>query len=151
MYEAANEKINEGLGLGARIFIGAIAGLFGIFMVLAGMGPERSLGSIVFGAFCLMIAIVCATRGRVRQFFGSFIGTVIFLVGIAYLVHELKAGPLVSDSRAKPSAVNAILYLVFIGIPGATYAWKARFGFPRKPDPVSTPQEQTVRDANIKG
>ena len=79
-----------------------------------------------------MIAVVCVVRGRVRQFVGSVIGTLIFLAGLAYLAHQLLGGTLISASRGEPSVLNAVLYLVFIGIPGATYAYKARFGFARQ-------------------
>ena len=128
MYEQANENINKGLSLGARIFLGSIAALFGIVMVLIGKDATHPLGVIGFGVFCILIAVACVATGRARQFVGSIIGTLMFLVGIAYVGHELVAGPAVSGSRAEPSVLNAVLYLVFIGIPGASYAYRTRFG-----------------------
>jgi tellurite resistance protein TehA-like permease len=132
VYEQANKSINEGLSLGARIFLGSIAALFGAMMVLTGEGAANPAGVIGFGVFCILIAVVCVVRGRVRQFVGSVIGTLIFLAGLAYLAHQLLGGTLISASRGEPSVLNAVLYLVFIGIPGATYAYKARFGFARQ-------------------
>ncbi len=132
MYEQANETINEGLSLGARIFLGSIAALFGLMMVLVGKDSLHPVGVVGFGVFCILIAVACVTTGRARQFVGSIIGTLTFLVGIAYLGHELMAGPAISGSRAQPSVLNAVLYLIFIGIPGASYAYRARFGFARQ-------------------
>ncbi len=133
MYEQANETINQGLSLGARIVLGLVSGLFGIVMLLVAPPTDKAVYFYLFGAFCLSIAIACFTRGRVRQFVGSLIGTIVFLMGLAYLVSEVTAGIYWSGRRSEPSVSNALLYLIFIGLPGAAYAYKARFGFPRKP------------------
>ena len=132
MYEQANEKINDGLSLGARILLGSISCLFGAVMILVAPPTDNAPYFYLFGAFCLFITIACFTRGRVRQFVGSTIGAVIFLAGLAYLFAELTAGVLWSDRRSEPSVLNALLCLFFIGIPGAAYAYKTRFRFPKK-------------------
>jgi hypothetical protein len=130
MYERANAEINRGLSFGARLLLGFVAGLFGLIMVLtAPVGESRAIGFYGFGFFCLLISIACFTSGRVRQFIGSLIGCAIFAVGVAYLVAELFGGPLWSGRRSSPFVFNAVMYLLFIGIPGVVYAYKARFGF----------------------
>jgi len=130
MYERANETINQGLSLGARLLLGAVSALFGVVMFLVAT-PDHLVGFYAFGAFCLSIAIACFTSGRLRQFIGSVIGCAIFLAGVAYLGAEVYEGRLWSGSRAEPSAFNAAGYLLFIGIPGVAYAYKVRFGFRR--------------------
>jgi hypothetical protein len=135
MYERANEAINQGLSFGARLVLGLIVGLFGVVMFLvapSGADP-KAIGFYGFGTFCFLVAISCFTSGRVRQFIGSVIGCTIFLVGAAYLLAELSDGVLWSGSRANPSAYNAVMYLILIGIPGVVYAYKVRFGFGKAP------------------
>jgi hypothetical protein len=132
VYGTANRTINTGLSRGARILLGSVAALFGVMMFVAAQGSTHPVGIMGFGVFCLLIAVACGTWGRVRQFVGSIIGTVIFLAGIWYLVDELLSGPATSGSRSEPSVLNAIFFLVFFGIPGAAYAYNARFGYSRK-------------------
>ena len=103
MYEQANERINEGLSFGARLMLGVVAALFGIIMFLIA-NPEHREGFYAFGAFCMLIAIACFTKGRVRQFIGSLVGSTIFLVGVWYLAVELREGNLWSGVS---SAFNA--------------------------------------------
>jgi hypothetical protein len=133
MYQQANDSItHQGLSLGARIFLGSVSALFGAAM-FAMAAPPHTVEFSVFGAFCMFIALACFTRGRLRQFIGSCIGTAIFLAGLWYLGSEISEGPLASGRRSEPSVLNALLYLFFIGIPGAAYAYKARFGFAKSP------------------
>ena len=133
MYEQANKTINQGLSLGARITLGLISGLFGVVMLLIAPPTDKAIYFYLFGAFCLFITVACVTRGRVRQFVGSVIGSAVFIMGLAYLVSELTAGVYWSSRRSEPSVFNALLYLFFIGLPGAAYAYKARFGFRKQP------------------
>jgi predicted membrane channel-forming protein YqfA (hemolysin III family) len=131
MHENARAAIEGGLSRGARITLVLFAGLFGVAMIL--IAPPDSDSKrwffYVFGAFCLAIAIACVTRGRVRQFAGSLIGSAIFLAGVAYLVDALLHGTLWSLRGSDPRAYDAIKYLLAIGIPGAWYAIRTRFGF----------------------
>lgn len=135
MYEQANETINQGLSLGARIILGVISGLFGVVMLLVAPPTDKAIYFYLFGAFCLFITVACFTKGRVRQFVGSSIGSAIFIMGLVYLVSELAGGVFWSGRRSESSVLNALMYLIFIGVPGAAYAFKARFGFPKKPRP----------------
>ena len=133
MYEQANNTITAGLSLGARITLGSISGLFGAVMMLIAPPTDKAVYFYLFGTFCLLVTIACFTSGRVRQFIGSTIGAAIFLVGLWYLAKELMVGALWSGRRSEPSAFNALLYLFSIGVPGAAYAYKVRFGFAEKP------------------
>jgi hypothetical protein len=129
MYRAADETINNGLSLGARILLGTAATLFGVIMVLFATTSERPLGAYLFGVLCFIVALACLTHGRTRQFLGSIIGSAMFIAGVFYLADQVSGGKLLSASRAEPSVLNATLYLTFIGLPGAAYVLKARFGF----------------------
>ncbi len=133
MYEQANKSINRGLSLGARIFLGVVAGLFGIVMFLVAPPTEKAIFFYLFGTFCLLISVACFTQSRLRQFVGSVLGSSIFVLGLVYLIAEVSGGSLWSGRRSEPSVFNAALYLVFIGIPGAAYAYRTRFGFPKRP------------------
>jgi hypothetical protein len=133
MYREAAEAINHGLSLGARLLLGAFAALFGIVMVLIAPPTDKAVFFYFFGVFFLLIALACLTQGRVRQFIGSVVGCVIFGLGVWYLVMEFFHGVYWSATRVEPSMLNACLYLVFIGIPGAAYACRVRFGLRRKP------------------
>lgn len=93
---------------------------------------EHSFGIAAFGIFCLLIALACSTWGRVRQFIGSLVGTLMFCLSVAYLWSEMTAGPLFSLRKSEPSVLNAVLFLAFFGVPGLAYAFKARFGFRKK-------------------
>ena len=86
-----------------------------------------------FGAFCLAIAVACVVRGRLRQFIGSLIGSVMFLACIFFLVAELSDGAFWSSHRSEPSVYKAFLCLLFIGLPGASYAYRTRFGLRKAP------------------
>jgi len=132
MYRQAEETINHGLSLGARLLLGVLATLFGITMVLIAPPTDKAIFFYAFGIFCLLIALGCFTKGRVRQFIGSVVGCAVFGLGVWYLVIELSRGAYGLGARGEPSVGNACLYLVFIGIPGATYAYRARFGLRRK-------------------
>ena len=134
MYEQAEQSIHEGLSLGARICLGSFAAVIGAMMILIA-GPESGSKAAFFygfGAFCLCIAVACVSTGRARQFVGSVIGTLVFLAGVAYLFAQIGDGVFWSSRRSEPSAFMAVLYLLFIGIPGAAYAFRTRFGFRRR-------------------
>lgn len=123
------QAINNGLSLGARITIGFFAGLFGIVMIFVASQMADAMSLYMFGVFCLLIAFVCVTKGRVRQFVGSLIGCAVFAIAIWYVITEVAAGVFWSDSRSEPSVLNAIMFFIVFGIPGAAYAYKVRFGF----------------------
>ncbi|OBR76803.1 hypothetical protein [Xanthomonas arboricola] len=132
MYQRAERTINHGLSLGARLLLGAFAMLFCAVMVVVAPPTDKAIYFHLFAAFCLLLALACFTQGRVRQFIGSLIGCTIFGLGIWYLVVELSRAPTWLGARSQPSVLNACLYLLFIGFPGAAYAYRARFGMRRK-------------------
>ena len=155
LHEDAVPVAEPGLGLGARIVLAFFAGVFGIGMI-AMASPEtgaKKLFFYAFGAFCLLIATACVTQGRFRQFVGSVIGCVAFLVGIVYLGHELLGGRFLSSGRSGTSVFQAVVFLLVFGVPGASYALSHRFGY-WKPidDPIvglsKTPASVTASDTD---
>jgi drug/metabolite transporter (DMT)-like permease len=133
MYDFASETIQRGLSLGARIVLGVVAAIFGVAMMVIAPPTDKAPYYYLMGVFCFSIGVACATRGRLRQFVGSTIGVATFLSGVAYLVSELSSTG--AASRSEPSAYNALRYLTYLGLPGAGYAYKARFGL-RKASPA---------------
>jgi hypothetical protein len=133
MYQAAEEQINRGLSLGARLTLGFFSASFGIVMLLVAPPTDKAVFFYVFGGFCMLISVACVTRGRIRQFIGSVIGLTLFITSLWYLGAELTAGKILSGSRGEPSLMNAFLFLLAFGIPGVVYAAKARFGRRKAP------------------
>ncbi|TFV90136.1 hypothetical protein E4K72_21125 [Oxalobacteraceae bacterium OM1] len=119
------------MSLGARILIAVVACLSGGIMLLHGTtaDPEHAWVSYVFGGFCISIAAASVLRGRAARFFGSVVGSCVFLMGLLYLGQEILGGPVFSGRRSQPSVFNALMFMIVFGIPGAVYAFNARFGF----------------------
>lgn len=116
------------MGFFLRLLLGLTCALFGAMMILVAPTLEKAIFVYGFGAFCFAITLVCFTRGRVAQFFGSIIGSAVFCVGLWYLGTEIARGQAVSGSRAAPSILNAFMFMFVFGIPAATYVFGARFG-----------------------
>ena len=130
MYKAGEEIINNGLGVFTRTLLGLVAGAFGLVMVTTAPPTEKAIFFYAFAVLCISISCACFFKGRVRQFFGSIIGFLIFIVSIGYLVDQIIDGPLFS-ARSEQSLVNAIIFMVCFGVPGISYVLKSRFGFGR--------------------
>jgi hypothetical protein len=135
MYKVANEIITgKGLSVGARVFLGLISALLGVVMVIIAEDSKFPIAIYLFGAFCFSITLACTTWGRVRQFVGSLIATVIVGLSIWYLWSEVTGGPFFSWRGSEPSVLNAIFFCLLLGAPSASYVVKVRFGF-RKQQP----------------
>ena len=132
MYKTAEKEINKGLRPLARGFLTVFAGLFGVGMILMALSSEQSAGIFAFGALCILIAVACITQGRVRQFIGSAIGVCLFGLAVVYIYSQVVTGPVDSGHRSEPSVLNSILFLLAFGIPGISYAIRAKFGFRNK-------------------
>ena len=128
MYRAAEEIINRGLSSFSRILLGLFSGLFGVVMVITAPDTDKAIFFYMFGGLCFLICFTCAVQGKPRQFLGSVIGICLFFVSLVYSIYEILGGSLVSGNRDEPSAINAILFLMFFGIPGLRYAMRVRFG-----------------------
>lgn len=126
-----DQEASEDLSVGARLLLGGFTLLIGALMVLVASPEEgdKRLFFYAFAGFCFLISFACVSKGRPRQFVGSIIGAVVFGSGVWYLASTLGADPVASTSRAEPSTLNALLFLLFFGLPGALYAWRTRFGF----------------------
>ncbi|MFL0805636.1 MAG: hypothetical protein K6L81_18125 [Agarilytica sp.] len=132
MYREAEEKINEDLSPLSRILLGFLAGFFGVMMILIAPPTEKQVYFYLFGGFCLAIAFACIFKGRVRQFFGSLIGSVLVISSIWYLSSQLLGGGPLFSARSDQSVSNAVMFTVFFGLPGMAYVAKAKFGFGKK-------------------
>jgi uncharacterized membrane protein (UPF0136 family) len=131
MYKTAEEEINRGLSPVARSILGFFSGLFGIGMILMAPPDDNAIFFYAFGVFCLLIGAACITRGRARQFFGSIIGCLLFGLSAWYLYSQLTTGIFLSERRSEPSVIGSIFFFLAFGIPGITYAIKAKFGIAR--------------------
>ncbi|PHS14988.1 MAG: hypothetical protein COA86_15110 [Kangiella sp.] len=129
MYKVAEEKINEGLSPFSRIFLGSISALFGFMMILIAPPTDKLIYFYLFGGFCLVIALACIFKGRIRQFLGSIIGLVLVFLSGWYLISQILNDGAMFSERSGQSIFNAILFTVFFGVPGLTYAIKTKFGF----------------------
>ena len=139
MYKEAEEHINNGLSLLPRILLGSVSGLFGVVLTWFGIhGFINNIGSwpamFSIGIFCLLIAIANFTWGRVRQFVGSCVGLIIFILACWYLTTQISGGLAISGKRSEPSILNAIFFMVFFGLPSITYTLTAKFGFKKSED-----------------
>ena len=132
-----------GTGLAFRLILSAFAALFGFTMLLIAPGAEKPVGHYLFGCFCLAIAAVCFTRGRVQAFIGGIIASAVLATTVWYLVSEFTGGPIFSGSRSIPSVMNAVLAMLVFGLPAAAYLRKARFGFGSQPG--TEPGTETIQ------
>jgi hypothetical protein len=132
MYKIAADKIKEGLGPGAKLILGAVSALFGVIMVGTASTTQDPFFAAMIGVFCFTITLACFTWGRVRQFLGSSIGVALFCLSIVYFWSQLTGKSLILGNRSEPSILNAVLFVIFFGVPGITYAFHARFGLRKK-------------------
>jgi hypothetical protein len=131
LYKAAEAHINKGLSPFSRFLLGVFSALFGAVMVLVAPPTDKAVFFYAFGIFCLLITVACVTKGAVRQFVGSVIGSVLLMLSGWYLYSEIAGGPFFSGRRSEPSVVNALFFFVAFGIPGAAYAIRTKFGWRR--------------------
>ena len=111
-----------------RLLRAAVATLFGAMMIAIAPSTGGAPFFYAFGAFCLSIGVVCISRGRAAQFFGSVIASGVLLAGTWYSTSTLMSGELISGGRSQPSFLNSLGFLTVFGIPAAAYLWSARFG-----------------------
>lgn len=132
MYKLGERIIKEGLSPVPRILLGVVSAIFGLVMVTTASGTADPFFSTMIGSFCFAVTLASATWGRVRQFVGSLIGAALFGLSLFYLWSQMTGGPLFWGSRSEPSLLNAVLFVIFLGVPGITYAITARFGLHKK-------------------
>ncbi|MCG6118057.1 MAG: hypothetical protein MEQ07_07665 [Aquimonas sp.] len=124
---------DENLGLGASLLLGISTLLIGLMMVLIATPEEGAKKMFFYGfaGFCFLITIACLAQRRAREFAGSLVGVCVFTAGLWYLGSMLLEGPGSWLALDEPSALQAILFLLVFGLPGAAYALRLRFGFRR--------------------
>lgn len=132
MYKLGERIIKEGLSPVSRILLGTVSAIFGLIMVSTASGTADPFFATMIGAVCFAVMLASATWGRVRQLVGSLIGVALFCLSLFYLWSQMTGGPLFWGSRSEPSILNAVLFVIFLGVPGITYAVTARFGMHKK-------------------
>ena len=133
IFRAGDEIINKGLGGFTRVLLGLVSGGFGLAMFSMSPPTEESLYFYAIAVFCVSTSCACFFSGRVRKFFGSIVGLILFSASIGYITNQALGGPLFS-ARSEQSLVNAIIFTICFGVPGISYVLKARFGLvPNKP------------------
>ena len=132
MYNEAQRVLGKGLSPFSRILLGLVAGLFGVVMVIIAPGMSKPNAIYVFGAFCIVIALMCVFTGKFRNYLGRFIGAISFCISILFLINEVAGGKIFSLSKSEPSVLNAILFFIAFGFPGIWFAIKGKF--PIKPN-----------------
>lgn len=123
----------ESLGLAARRLLGIPTLLIGLMMAYIAT-PEAGAKKVFFygfAGFCFLITVACLAERRAREFAGSVVGACVFLAGLWYLGAMLLEGPSSWLALDQPSALQALLFLLVFGLPGAAYALNVRFGFRR--------------------
>ncbi len=140
MDETEESTIPRSESRAARLLLGAAAGFFGVLIFIITPGSPSPVSLAMFGMFCIVIALACATRGRVRQFLGSVIASVVFGLALWYLWVTGVGGPVTTDRPillSLLSLLSAMPFFVCFGLPSAAYVVSARFGFARQPQPVA--------------
>ena len=122
MYRESQEVIEGGLSRSMRILLGGVAGIFGAGMIAMAPSSNAPLGFYGFGAFCLLITAACLLTGRAQGLTGKILGISLFAVCTWYLTSQIMAGPFWPGGRSNPSVVNAVLAMLFFGLPGLAFA-----------------------------
>ncbi|MCB1607445.1 MAG: hypothetical protein KDI71_10765 [Xanthomonadales bacterium] len=135
---------------GARILLGIVT--LGLGLMLLRMGPDASypLGHYLFAGFCFSLGTTCFASGRIQAFFGSIVASCLVIAGLSYLGSSILKEPIIGDSRATPSVLNALMFCILFGIPASMYLIHARFGFAKVIDADAElerdDQSKTVED-----
>ena len=132
MYNAAQRVLGKGLSPFSRIMLGLVSGLFGVVMLIIAPGMSKPLAIYAFGAFCIVIALMCIFTGKVRNYLGRVIGAIVFLISVFFFVNEVMDGKFISFRKSEPSVLNAVFFFFAFGFPGIWFAIKGKFPF--KPD-----------------
>lgn len=96
IFRAGDEIINKGLGGFTRALLGLVSGGFGLAMIPMDPPTEESLYFYTLAVFCVSISCACFFNGRLRKFFGSIIGSILFATSIGYVGNQALDGPLSS-------------------------------------------------------
>lgn len=130
--KAMRQLTEQGIGPLVSTFVGVVCVLAIGFLLTAGLDPLLGIAEAVLA----IIALACFTRGRVRQFFASILGTLTFLALMGYFALMLGVGEIWPTHLygSEPSAAQAFFLLLIFGLPSARYVLKVRFGLRRSPE-----------------
>lgn len=122
------------MSVSAKIILSLFVSIFATMMFLHGStaDPAKAWFSYAFGGLCLAIAAATILKGRAAQFFGSLVGSSIFLMSLWYLISELREGQLFSGGKSAPSMFGAVMFFLVFGLPGILYTRNAKFGLARR-------------------
>jgi membrane-bound ClpP family serine protease len=121
----------QGLSRASRIILAFFAFLFGVVMCLTAPDNGKALYFYAFGAVCFVIGLACVTSGRVRQFFGSVIGTGLVVLSVWFVISQLNSGHILPSGPGDPSLLGSMLFSLAFGVPGLRYVMRVRFGLRR--------------------
>lgn len=122
----------KGMSRGARWVLGSFTLFFAGIFVLTGSPSSGPLALTVLwicAGFCVLISVACLSsvaRGPAIR----IIGSVVFLLYVAYLILEIRKGlwrPY--EGRGSEHWVNAIWGLIVFGLPGLYVAFRGRYPF----------------------
>lgn len=123
------DTVLSGLSTGARKTLGVFSILFSLLLLYsASLRQNLSILAIIPALFTLAIAMACFTKGKSQKFYGSLIALAILIISFSCIYSCLIDGPVVSESRSKPSLVNSLCAFALFGAPSAIYLYKAKFG-----------------------
>jgi hypothetical protein len=122
--------MTRGLGPVSRGILAFFSTLFGVVMYLAAPDDGKAIYFYAIGALCLVIALACLTKGRVREFFGCVIAAAVVLLSGYFIYAEAMSGQMFPRG-GNGSLVGAILFSIAFGVPAIRYIRRVRFGMHR--------------------
>jgi membrane-bound ClpP family serine protease len=132
LHRIGAERITtQGLSVVSRSILAFFSLLFGIVMCLTAPDNGKAIYFYAFGALCFVIGLACITTGRLRQFFGSVIGTGLVILSAWFVFSQIASGHVMSRGPGDPSLVGSMLFSLAFGLPGFRYVMRVRFGLRR--------------------
>ncbi len=114
----------------ARIILGIFSLIFTIIMFLHADSVNYKNGSWIFTCFCLAITFACFTKGRISQFFGSWIA--LGVVGASFFYVIVRIIEIIEDAENILGMFEPIMFAVVFGMPSLSYLFSTQFGFAKE-------------------
>ncbi len=127
LYRSGEEVLAGGLSKASRIILGCAVGLMGVGVALNASNAPNPTLTWIFAGFCMAVALMCVFNGRLRRAIGRIVAATIFVTCVWYVIDCAYTEPVSSGSRSQPSLMNAVLLMLFAGIPAAYFAIRGRF------------------------
>ena len=141
-------KFGEVLFSGSRFIFWALTPFLVLFIIVTTVMVEdwRSLGALlVLGLDVTAALLILALYNKLRFWWASrVVAAIVFLAYLGFGFDEVRSGkPWIARSGSDTSPLEALLGLVFIGVPSFTYAAFGRFGI-RKKDQENPPENGPI-------